>query len=72
VERKTTKVEQEVEQPTEIEQLANFSLAPVEGGFFDVEVDSHVVVPTKAQSKYMMRHKGKEQVEECSSPTKVI
>jgi hypothetical protein len=54
--------------------LANFSLTSVEGGFFDVESDSpntHVV-PTKAQSKYMMKHKGKEQVEEGSSPTKVI
>ncbi len=63
MERKTTKVKQEAKQPIEVEQLADFSLAPVEGGFFNVQVDSpntHVVVPTKAQSKYMMKHKGKE------------
>jgi hypothetical protein len=43
--------------------------------FFDIEVDSldiPIVVPTKAWSKYMMRHKGKEQVEEGNSSTKVI
>jgi hypothetical protein len=36
---------------------------PIEGGFLDVELDSLdilVVVPTKAWSKCMMRHKGKE------------
>jgi hypothetical protein len=46
----------------------------VEGGFFDVKVDSLnilVAIPTKSQSKYMMRCKGKEQVEEGSSLTKV-
>jgi hypothetical protein len=46
----------------------------VEGGFFDVELNSPyipIVVPTKAQSKFMTRHKGKEHVEEGSSPTKV-
>ncbi len=33
--------------------------------------DILVVIPTKAQSKCMMRHKGKEQVEEGNSLTKV-
>ncbi len=31
-----------------------------------------IVIPTKAQSKFMMRRKGKEQVEEGSSFAKVI
>jgi hypothetical protein len=60
---KTTEVKQEAKQFSEVKQLVDFSLRPVEGGFFDVEVDSlhtHVVVPTKVQSKYMMKHKGKE------------
>jgi hypothetical protein len=42
-------------------------LALVEGGFFDVELDSldiPIVIPTKAQSKFMMRCKGEEQVED--------
>jgi hypothetical protein len=62
VERKTTEVKQEAEQLNEVEQLAYFSLRLVKGGFFDVEtnyLNTHVI-PTKAQSKYMMRHKGKE------------
>jgi len=65
---------EEVEQFVEVEQLTNFSSILVEGGFFDGKADSldiHVVVPTKAQSKYMMKHKGKEQVEEGNSPTKI-
>jgi hypothetical protein len=44
----------------EVEQLADFSLALVKGGFFDIEVhspDIPIVVPTKAWSKYMMRCK---------------
>ncbi len=39
-----------------------------------MELDSHdipIVVLTKAQSKFMMRGKGKEHVEEGNSPTKV-
>ncbi len=51
VEKKTTKVEEEVEQLVKVEQLVDFSLAPIEGGFFDVEVDYFdilIVVPTKA------------------------
>jgi hypothetical protein len=47
---------------------------PIEGGFLDVELDSLdilVVVPTKAWSKCMMRHKGKEWVEEGNSLAKV-
>jgi hypothetical protein len=38
-------------------------LKPIEGKFFDVEHDSldiPIDVPTKAWSKCMMRHKGKE------------
>jgi hypothetical protein len=65
----------EVEQLVEFQQLANFSLELVEGGCFDVKLESHdifVVVPTKAQSKCMMRCKGKEQVEESNSFAKVI
>jgi hypothetical protein len=71
---KTTEVKQKPKQLSEVKQLMDFSLRPVEGGFFDVEVDSpntHVVVRTKVQSKYMMKHKGKEHVEEASSPTKM-
>jgi hypothetical protein len=37
--------------------------APIKGGFFDIELDSldiFVDVPTKAWSKFMMKHKGKE------------
>jgi hypothetical protein len=40
-----------VEQLVEVEQLANFSLVPIEGGFFDIKANSpniHVIVPTKA------------------------
>lgn len=68
VKKITTEVEKEVEQPT------NFSLVLVEGGFFDIKINFpniHVVVPTKARSKYMMRPKGKEHVEKGSSPTKM-
>jgi len=46
-----------------------------EGGFFDMEPNSPnilIAMPTKAWSKFMMRHKGKNQMEEGSSPTKVI
>jgi hypothetical protein len=74
VEKRSTEVEEEVEQPIKVEQLANFSLASVQRGFFDVEADYlniFVVIPTKAQSKYMMRCKGKEHVEEGSSLAKV-
>ncbi len=39
MEKKTTKVK-EVEQPIEIEQSANFSSTLVEGGFFNIEVES--------------------------------
>jgi hypothetical protein len=51
----------------------DFLSTPVEGGFCDIEHDSLdiLVVLTKAWSKFMMRHKGKEEVEEGSSPTKV-
>jgi hypothetical protein len=55
--------------------LAEFLSTLIEGGFFEVEPDSPnipIVVPTKAQSKFMMRHNGKEQAEEGSSPSKVI
>jgi hypothetical protein len=46
----------------------------VEGGFFDMELDSHdiLVVHTKAQLKFMMKGKGKEHVEEVNSLAKVI
>jgi hypothetical protein len=58
----------------EFEQLEFFSLVSIEGGSFDVEVDFFnipTVVPTKFRSKYMMKRKGKEQVEGGSSLTKV-
>ncbi len=74
VEKKATKKEEQVQRPIEIEQCVKYSLGPVEGGFLDIKVGYHdvpVVVPTKSQSKYMMKHKGKEQVEEGSSPIKV-
>jgi hypothetical protein len=67
VENKTIEVE-------EVEKLAKILVALIRGGFFDIKVDSFhipVIVPTKAWSKCMMRHKGKEQVEEGNSPTKV-
>jgi hypothetical protein len=54
--------------------LTYFSSIPVEGGFFYVKagtLDILVAIPTKAQSKYIMRHKGKEQMEEGSSFAKV-
>jgi hypothetical protein len=54
--------------------LVAFSVILVEGGFLNKEVNSPdipVVVPTKFQSKYMMRHKGKEHVEEGNSCAKV-
>jgi hypothetical protein len=33
--------------------------------------DIPIIIPTKSQSRYMMRCKGKEHVEEGSSPTKI-
>jgi hypothetical protein len=54
--------------------LANFSSISIKGGFFNVEANSPnilIIVPTKAQSKYMMRCKGKERVEEGNSLAKV-
>jgi hypothetical protein len=53
--------------------LVNFSSELVEGGFFDVELESLdiLVVLAKVQSKCMMRCKGKGQVKESSSLTKV-
>ncbi len=73
VKKKTIEVEKEVEQPIEIEQLANFSLILIEGEFFDIKFDypNIHVIPTKAWSKYMMRHKRKKNVEEGSSHAKV-
>jgi hypothetical protein len=67
--------EEEAEQFIEVEQLAIFSLTLIKEGFFDIGADSsniHVVVPTKVQFKFMMRRKGKEHMEEGSSPTKMI
>ncbi len=61
MERKTTKVKQEIEQASEVEQLANFSLRLVKGRFFDVETNSlntHVIL-TKAQSKIHDEAQGK-------------
>ncbi len=63
MERRAIEEEEGVDRHIEIKQLIDFSLVLVEGGFFDVEVDFlniFIVVPTKAWSKYMMRHKGKE------------
>jgi hypothetical protein len=61
--------EEEVDQPVEVEQLANFSSKLVQEGVFEVQLDSpniHVVIPTKRWFKCMMRHKGKEMMEEGS------
>ncbi len=74
VERKTIEKEEKTKQLVEVEQSVDFSSIPVEGRLFDVEVNSPnilVAILTKSRSKYMMRCKGKEQVEEGSSPTKV-
>jgi hypothetical protein len=56
-----------VNQLVEVEQLVDFSLESIQGRFFDIKLDSRdifVVMPTKAQSKCMMRRKGKEMMEE--------
>jgi len=74
VEKKTIEVEEKVEQPVEVEQSMDFSLAQIEKRFFDVEanfLDILVAIPTKARSKYMIRCKGKEHVEEGSSFAKM-
>ncbi len=50
VEKKITKVEEEAKQHVEVEQHADFLLAPNKGGFFDMEPNSHdihVTLPTK-------------------------
>ncbi len=63
VEKKITKVEEEAKQHVEVEQHADFLLAPNKGGFFDMEPNSHdihVALPTKVQSKFIMKCKGKE------------
>ncbi len=74
VERKATEKEKQAKRLVEIEQLIEFSSKLVEGGFFDRKVgslDIPIIVPTKSRSKCMMRCKGKEHVEEGSSPTKI-
>jgi hypothetical protein len=73
VERRAPKKKEKIKQPIEIKQLVEFSSKTIKRGFFDVEVDSLyiLVVPTKSRSKYMMRCKGKEQLEEGSSFAKV-
>jgi hypothetical protein len=66
VERKATKKEEKVEWHVEVEQLETFSLVSIEGGFFDIKVDSldtPIAVPIKFWSKYMMKCKGKKKVE---------
>ncbi len=72
VERRAIEKEKQVERLVEVEQPTKISSELVEGGLFDVEVNSHDihVVPTKSRSKCMMRHKGKEHVEEGNSFTK--
>jgi len=63
VETKNIEVEEKTKQPVEIEQPTNSSSTPVEGGFFDIKVNSPnilITIPIKARSKYMMRRKGKE------------
>jgi len=60
VERRATNKEEKAKQLVEIEQPTYFSSIPIEGRFFNVEGDSPdilVTIPTKAWSKYMMRHK---------------
>lgn len=64
--------EKQIEWHVEVEQPTKFSLVPNKGGFSDVKVGFHnILVVTKSQSKYMMRQKGKEQVEEGNSPPKI-
>jgi hypothetical protein len=75
VENKTKEEAQWVQQPLEAKQLVTFSFKTVERGSFNVEVNSLnvlIVIPTKSCSKYMMRCRGKEQVEEGNSLAKVI
>ncbi len=74
VESKATKKDEQVQQPIEVEQLVAFLVISVEARLLDIEanfLDIPVAIPTQSQSKYMMKHKGKKQVEEGNSPTKV-
>lgn len=63
IENKTIETKVEAKQLVEVEQLGDFSLEPIEGGFFDVELDSPntpIIISTKVQSKCMRTHEGKE------------
>jgi hypothetical protein len=63
IENKIIETKGEAKQLVEVEQLGDFSLEPIEGGFFDVEPNSPnipITIPTKVRSKCMRRHEGKE------------
>ncbi len=54
-------IEKGIEQLNEVEQLTDLSLELVKKQYFDIDTSSpnvSIVVPTKAQSKCMMRCKG--------------
>ncbi len=60
-------IEKGIEQLVEVEQSTNLSLEWIEEQYFDIDTNSPnipIIVPTKAQSKCMMRCKGKKLVEE--------
>jgi len=68
-------IEKGTKQLVEVEQSTDLSLEPIEEQYFDIDTNSPnipIVVPTKAQSKCMMRCKGKEPIEEGVSLAKVI
>lgn len=67
-------IEKGIEQLTEVEQSTDLSSKPIKEQYFDIDTNSpdiSIVVPTKAQSKCMMRCKGKEPIEKGVSPAKV-
>jgi hypothetical protein len=74
VENRATKKDEQVQQPIEVEQLVAFLVLSVEARLLDIEAnfpDIPIAIPTQSQSKYMLKHKGKKQVEEGNSPAKI-
>jgi hypothetical protein len=59
-----------------VKGLVDFSLYPIQEGLFEVfeqvPLIIHVPIPIKAHSKGMMKHKGKEVMEEIGSHAKVF
>ncbi len=67
-------IEKGIEQLVKVEQSTDLSLERIKEQYFDIDTNSPnipVIVPTKAQSKCMMRCKGKKLVEEGVSSAKV-